>query len=254
VRAAEPSLYRAFNPWDKITTADALCRLFARAGIEAASTQPTAGEHYLDRPEDFWDIVLGSGYRGTVDALRPEQSEAVRDQVVEQLGPDRAALARGADHGDRARPQDRVQPVEAGAAVRGRRRRRGRHGGRRARARSGIVLQSASSHAADAALRVRLQGAGHRAERPIRAHPDDDVGCDVIVAAVPSCRNDSRPDSDGRGLTPAPMPKWRPCTATLTQTLLSVRLPPAPAVGMPVAECHWRIGTRRSRGPTGGMR
>jgi ubiquinone/menaquinone biosynthesis C-methylase UbiE len=82
VRAAEPSLYRAFNPWDEITTPDALCRLFARAGIEAASAQPRAGEHHLDRPEDFWDIVLGSGYRGTVDALRPEQTEAVHDQVL----------------------------------------------------------------------------------------------------------------------------------------------------------------------------
>jgi hypothetical protein len=56
--------------------------LFARAGTEAASAQPTAGEHHLDRPEDFWDIVLGSGYRGTVDALLREQSEAVRDQVL----------------------------------------------------------------------------------------------------------------------------------------------------------------------------
>ena len=82
VRAAEPSLYRAFNPWDKITTPHALSRLFARAGIEAPSAQPLAGELALDRSADFWDIVLGSGYRGTVDALRPEQSEAVRDQVL----------------------------------------------------------------------------------------------------------------------------------------------------------------------------
>jgi ubiquinone/menaquinone biosynthesis C-methylase UbiE len=82
VRDAEPSLYRAFNPWDEITTPDALSRLFARAGIEAASAEPAAGEHDLARPEDFWDIVLGSGYRGTVDALRPEQTEAVRGQVL----------------------------------------------------------------------------------------------------------------------------------------------------------------------------
>jgi ubiquinone/menaquinone biosynthesis C-methylase UbiE len=82
VREVEPSLYRAFNPWDEITTPDALTRLFARGGIEAASARPTAGEHDLDRPEEFWDIVLGSGFRGTVDALGPEQSEAVRDHVL----------------------------------------------------------------------------------------------------------------------------------------------------------------------------
>jgi ubiquinone/menaquinone biosynthesis C-methylase UbiE len=82
VRDVEPSLYRAFNPWDEITTADALTRLFARGGIAASSAEPAAGVHKLDRADDFWDIVLGSGYRGTVDALRPEQSEAVKDHVI----------------------------------------------------------------------------------------------------------------------------------------------------------------------------
>jgi ubiquinone/menaquinone biosynthesis C-methylase UbiE len=82
VRQVEPSLYRAFNPWDETTTPQALSRLFADGGIGAASAQPAAGEHDLDRPEDFWDIVLGSGFRATVDALGPVKSEAVRDDVL----------------------------------------------------------------------------------------------------------------------------------------------------------------------------
>lgn len=80
MRDAEPSLYRAVNPWDEITTPPALSRLFARGGVETATALPAAGEHTLERPEAFWDIVLGSGYRGTIDALRPEHSEAVRGQ------------------------------------------------------------------------------------------------------------------------------------------------------------------------------
>lgn len=82
VRDVDASLYRAFNPWDQITTPDALIRLFGSGGIEDAGAQAVAGEHDLDRPEDFWDIVLGSGFRGTVDALRPEQSGAVRHHVL----------------------------------------------------------------------------------------------------------------------------------------------------------------------------
>jgi len=32
-----------------------------------------------------WDIVLGSGYRATVDALSPEQHDRVRDSVLAEL-------------------------------------------------------------------------------------------------------------------------------------------------------------------------
>jgi ubiquinone/menaquinone biosynthesis C-methylase UbiE len=82
VRDVEPALYRAFNPWDEITAPEALLTLFARGGIESSSAEPAAGDHNLDKPEDFWDIVLGSGLRGTVDALQPDQSETVRGHVL----------------------------------------------------------------------------------------------------------------------------------------------------------------------------
>ena len=85
VRDIEPSLFRAFNPWDEITTPDALNELFARAGIDGASAEAAEGEQALDRPEDYWDIVLGSGCRATVDALPPEQRDTVRDRVLANL-------------------------------------------------------------------------------------------------------------------------------------------------------------------------
>jgi ubiquinone/menaquinone biosynthesis C-methylase UbiE len=86
VRELEPTLFRAFNPWDEITTAPALADLFARAGIDGAAVEATAGEsHQLARTEDFWDIVLGSGYRATVDALGDEQRERLRERVLGEL-------------------------------------------------------------------------------------------------------------------------------------------------------------------------
>jgi hypothetical protein len=86
VRELEPTLFRAFNPWDEITTVSALAELLARGGVGGATVQATTGErHELARAEDFWDVVLGSGYRATVDALGDEQRERLRDRVVGEL-------------------------------------------------------------------------------------------------------------------------------------------------------------------------
>jgi hypothetical protein len=41
--------------------------------------------HELERAEDFWEIVLGSGYRATVDALGDEQRQRLRERVVGEL-------------------------------------------------------------------------------------------------------------------------------------------------------------------------
>jgi len=86
VRELEPTLFRAFNPWDEITTAPMLADLFARGGIGSATVEATSGErHELERAEDFWDIALGSGYRATVDALGGEQRDRLRERVVGEL-------------------------------------------------------------------------------------------------------------------------------------------------------------------------
>jgi ubiquinone/menaquinone biosynthesis C-methylase UbiE len=86
VRELEVTLFRAFNPWDEITTAPALADLLARGGVADAELEATTGEyHELERADDFWDIVLGSGYRATVEALSDEQRQALRQRVVGEL-------------------------------------------------------------------------------------------------------------------------------------------------------------------------
>lgn len=86
VRELEATLFRAFNPWEEITTAPALADLLARGGIGDAAVEATTGEHHeLERPDDFWDIVLGSGYRATVEALGDEQPQRLRKRVVGEL-------------------------------------------------------------------------------------------------------------------------------------------------------------------------
>jgi ubiquinone/menaquinone biosynthesis C-methylase UbiE len=85
VREIEPTLYKAFNPWDEVTTPQALTGLFARAGIDGGVAHAMPGEHRLERPGDFWDVVLGSGYRATVDDLAAEQREVLRERLLSAL-------------------------------------------------------------------------------------------------------------------------------------------------------------------------
>ena len=83
VGEVEPSLVRAFNPWDEITTPAALADLFPRAAEPAVVA--ARDQHQLDRPDSFWDIVLGSGYRATIDALSRNQRDQVRQRLLAQL-------------------------------------------------------------------------------------------------------------------------------------------------------------------------
>src|SRR5262249_52033759 len=85
VRQVRPELYKAFNPWDEITTPDALAALLADGGVGVADVLPLAGRQRLGRPAHCWDVVLGSGYRATIDALDDAEREAVRLAIVEEL-------------------------------------------------------------------------------------------------------------------------------------------------------------------------
>ncbi len=88
VRDVEPSLFKAFNPWDEITTEAALADLLSRGGVKHPAVMATPGRHHLDHPDRFWDIVLGSGYRATIDALSQEQHDLVRRRVLSELQSD----------------------------------------------------------------------------------------------------------------------------------------------------------------------
>lgn len=79
VRAERPDLYKGFNPWDRISEPESLERLLLDAGVTGHSCVAEEYEHPVASPEDWWRIVMGSGYRGTVDRLDPAARERVRD-------------------------------------------------------------------------------------------------------------------------------------------------------------------------------
>jgi ubiquinone/menaquinone biosynthesis C-methylase UbiE len=94
VRAIEPTLYKTFHPWDSLTTVPAVEALFADAGATPVEAEAVSGQQELARPEDFWDIVLGTGYRASVDAMTADQRQALHDRVIDRIHADRIESVR----------------------------------------------------------------------------------------------------------------------------------------------------------------
>ena len=82
VKAERPELYSAFNPWDSITDVDALKGLLHSAGAGNAKVVAEQGLHPLVSAEDWWKIVMGSGFRWTIDTMGEEAALAVRNQTL----------------------------------------------------------------------------------------------------------------------------------------------------------------------------
>ncbi len=82
VRRVRPDLYTAFNPWDRITTPEAVRKLLHDGGAQNVDVAAEDGYQALRSPEDFWTMALGSGLRWTVDQMGPELAREVKQEVV----------------------------------------------------------------------------------------------------------------------------------------------------------------------------
>ncbi len=78
VRAVRPDLYKGFNPWDRVSEPQALRSLLVAAGVEEPTVLAESGSQPLGSAEDWWPMVLGTGYRGTLEQLDAEARERVR--------------------------------------------------------------------------------------------------------------------------------------------------------------------------------
>jgi len=85
VREVRPDLIPAVSPWERIMTPSALLQLLTRSGIGEADVVAEDGQQALRSPDDWWTIVLGSGYRWTVDQMDEETIERVRAANLEPL-------------------------------------------------------------------------------------------------------------------------------------------------------------------------
>jgi len=91
VRRVRPDLHSSFNPWDRITTPEAVGKLLADAGVRNAEVAAEEGWQSLRGPEDFWTIALGSGLRWTIDQMGAALASGVRQEVVAVLAANKVA-------------------------------------------------------------------------------------------------------------------------------------------------------------------
>jgi len=78
IRDIRPDLYKSFNPWDRISEVVAVLGLLAAAGLSEMEAVAEADTQPVNAPEDWWAMIMGSGYRGTVEQLAPDDCERVR--------------------------------------------------------------------------------------------------------------------------------------------------------------------------------
>jgi ubiquinone/menaquinone biosynthesis C-methylase UbiE len=84
VRGVRSDLYKGFNPWDRISEPQTLDSLMESV-VDLTDIQvvPQADSQAVNSPADWWAMIMGSGYRGTVDQLSTSERDQVRSENLE---------------------------------------------------------------------------------------------------------------------------------------------------------------------------
>jgi ubiquinone/menaquinone biosynthesis C-methylase UbiE len=72
-------LYKGFNPWDRISDPASLRKILDGAGVTSPKIIAENRFHPVTSPDDWWTIILGSGYRGTIEQLAPVERQKVKE-------------------------------------------------------------------------------------------------------------------------------------------------------------------------------
>ena len=79
IKNVRPDLYKGFNPWDRINDPVGLRKILDEGGVASPKIIAENRLHPIKSPEDWWTIVLGSGYRGTIEQLNPTERQKVKE-------------------------------------------------------------------------------------------------------------------------------------------------------------------------------
>jgi len=78
IKNVRPNLYKGFNPWDRIDNPASLKNILDEAGVASPKISAENRLHPISSAEEWWAIVLGSGYRGTIEQLTKAEREKVK--------------------------------------------------------------------------------------------------------------------------------------------------------------------------------
>jgi ubiquinone/menaquinone biosynthesis C-methylase UbiE len=79
IKEVRPDLHKSFNPWDRINNQASLKKIFKGGGVESPKVIAENRSHPIHSAEDWWTILLGSGYRGTIEQLKSSERERVKE-------------------------------------------------------------------------------------------------------------------------------------------------------------------------------
>lgn len=78
VKNIRPDLYKGFNPWNRIDNPESLRKILEEAGVASPKIIAENRFHPINSAEDWWTIILGTGYRGTIEQLTQAERERVK--------------------------------------------------------------------------------------------------------------------------------------------------------------------------------
>jgi ubiquinone/menaquinone biosynthesis C-methylase UbiE len=79
IKKVRPDLYKGFNPWDRIDNQANLKAILKEGGVESPKIIAENRSHPIHSAVDWWTILLGSGYRGTIEQLKSAERERVKE-------------------------------------------------------------------------------------------------------------------------------------------------------------------------------
>lgn len=79
IKKVRPELHKAYNPWDRITDPVSLEKVLNGGGVESRKIIAENRLHPINSTEDWWTIILGSGYRGTIEQLSQSDRQRVKE-------------------------------------------------------------------------------------------------------------------------------------------------------------------------------